>query len=93
MKVSTISPFVYEWFSHTDSAKILHVFRQSCNFINTDEELISLVTSDVGPGPFSAVLIHDDPMEGRGDFSSGGVMCSEDGRQSLLFTAVFTDPV
>ena len=69
LKVSTISPFAHEWFSHTDKAQVLQVFKQSCNFVNVHKELLSLVLPEVGPGPFSAVVLHDDALKGRGGFS------------------------
>jgi len=68
LSISTISPFVHEWFLHTDRAKVLQVFKHSSNLINSDKELLSLVMPHVGPGPFSAVLL-DDVEEGWRDFS------------------------
>lgn len=36
----------------------MHVFDRSCNLISTDGNLISLVASDIGDGPFNLVLPH-----------------------------------
>jgi len=69
LKVRTISPFAQEWFSHTDKAQILQVFKKSCNFVNVQKELLSLVMTEVGPGPFSVVVLHDDTLKRGGGFS------------------------
>ena len=35
---------------------MLHVFPQACNLVDDRGEVLSLVSSDVGPGPFAAVV-------------------------------------
>jgi hypothetical protein len=50
------TPFVNEWLHNTSKARIHSVYRHSCNLVNEDGSLISLVLPLVGPGPFAIVL-------------------------------------
>jgi hypothetical protein len=56
--VSTTN-FVYEWLASSASAKILHVFDHACNLCNERREIVSIVTQEIGPGPFSLVVESD----------------------------------
>jgi len=68
-KASTVSPYGREWLSRSDKATVLHVFKKSCNLVNSNGQLVSLVTSELGPGPFSVVLFQDEALKGRGGVS------------------------
>lgn len=40
----------------SDSARILHIFHQACNLINEHNEILSIVTPEIGEGPFNLVM-------------------------------------
>lgn len=44
-------------------ARILHLFAGVCNLVNDQSEVISLVSPEIGPGPFAVIL--------DGDFTAG----------------------
>jgi hypothetical protein len=54
-----ISHPAQRWIEDRLPAKVLHVFPQSCNLINDDREVLSLVTEEIGPAPFAIVI---DPL-------------------------------
>lgn len=54
-----ITPFVRKWLERSSHPRIHSLFRQSCNLINEDDGLISLVLPLVGPGPFAMVVDGD----------------------------------
>lgn len=41
---------------------ILHVFDQACNLINHEGDILSLVTAEIGPGPFAIVVPLSQPF-------------------------------
>jgi hypothetical protein len=45
-----------QWMSRRPRAHVLHVFERACNLIGENGEVISLVTHEIGPGPFAVVL-------------------------------------
>jgi hypothetical protein len=56
--VSTTGP-VSEWLANSTSARMLHVFDHACNLINERREVVSMVTREIGPGPFNLVVEGD----------------------------------
>src|SRR5262245_43276533 len=57
------APAVSAWLENSRQPRILHVFDQVCNLINERREILSIVTSQIGNGPFHLVV------EGDGLFS------------------------
>jgi hypothetical protein len=53
--VSTTN-LVHEWLSSSTSAKILNIFNHACNLCNERREIVSIVTQEIGPGPFNIVI-------------------------------------
>jgi len=47
------------WLANTRQARILHVFDHACNLINEHREVLSVVTSYIGNGPFNLVVDDD----------------------------------
>jgi hypothetical protein len=47
------------WIENPAIAEVLHVFPNACNLINNDGEILSIVTHEIGVGPFSVVLRSD----------------------------------
>src|SRR5258706_6274 len=56
MNVLFLTPTVNNWLANSSRPRILHVFEQVCNLINERGEVISIVTSQVGNGPFNLVI-------------------------------------
>jgi hypothetical protein len=59
MNAKQITPRVQRWLRNSRSAHVLYLFKESCTLVNERSEVISLVSPDIGPGPFSAVLEDD----------------------------------
>ncbi len=45
-----------KWLTVTHHPRILHVFDQACNLINEHREVLSIVTPQIGNGPFNLVI-------------------------------------
>ena len=56
LRVLSTTRYVIDWMNSTDQARILHVFEPACNLINSKGEVISLVSPQIGNGPFNAVI-------------------------------------
>jgi len=48
-----------DWLADSRHPRILHVFDHACNLINERREILSVVTSQIGNGPFNLVVEHD----------------------------------
>jgi hypothetical protein len=44
------------WLQNTSHARVLHIFDEVCNLISDEDQLLSVVSDQVGDGPFSLVL-------------------------------------
>jgi hypothetical protein len=56
LEVTTITPRAKILLEHGQKARILNVFESSINLVNSHSGVLSLVSSSIGPGPFSAVV-------------------------------------
>ncbi len=56
MSGNLITPRVQEWLRNGRPARILHIFNEVCNLVNDRGEVISLVSPQIGPGPFTLVV-------------------------------------
>lgn len=52
----TLAPDVNNWLADSDHPRILHVFDHTCNLINERREVLSIVTPQIGNGPFNLVV-------------------------------------
>jgi len=52
----SLAPDVNNWVENSHSPRILHVFDQACNLINERREVLSIVTPQIGNGPFNLVV-------------------------------------
>ena len=52
----SLAPDVNDWLTNSHHSRILHVFDHACNLINEDREVLSIVTSQIGNGPFNLVI-------------------------------------
>jgi len=50
---------VNNWLAYTRQPRILHVFGHACNLINERREVLSIVTPQIGNGPFNLVVEDD----------------------------------
>lgn len=55
----SLTPAVNEWLINTRYLHILHIFDRACNLINEQGEVLSVVTPQIGNGPFNLVLEKD----------------------------------
>ena len=56
LKGLIITKRAQEWLQKSHSMRILHLFDNSCNLVNAQDEVLSLVTAVIGSGPFSIVV-------------------------------------
>ncbi|MEK6753726.1 MAG: DUF2877 domain-containing protein [Chloroflexota bacterium] len=53
----SLTPAVNNWLANSRHPRILHVFDHACNLINERREVLSIVTQQIGNGPFNLVLL------------------------------------
>jgi hypothetical protein len=56
IRALSLAPVVCEWLAASRLPHILHVFDQACNLINERREVLSIVTQEIGNGPFNLVV-------------------------------------
>ena len=56
MNAISLSPDVNDWLTNSRHPRILHVFDRACNLINERREVLSIVTPQIGNGPFNLVV-------------------------------------
>ena len=47
---------VTDWLANSRHPRILHIFDQACNLVNEHREVLSVVTPQIGNGPFNLVI-------------------------------------
>jgi hypothetical protein len=52
----TLTTDVNDWLLNSRDPRILHVFDHACNLINERREVLSIVTPEIGNGPFNLVV-------------------------------------
>ena len=52
----SLAPDAINWLAKTRQPRVLHVFDSACNLINERREVLSIVTPQIGNGPFNLVL-------------------------------------
>ncbi len=55
----SLAPGARDWLANSRYPRILHVFDGACNLINERRELLSIVTAQIGNGPFNLVVEDD----------------------------------
>ena len=55
----SLAPDVNDWLANSRHPRILHVFDHACNLINERREVLSIVTPQIGNGPFNLVIEDD----------------------------------
>ena len=55
----SLAPAVNDWLANSRHPHILHIFDRVCNLINERREVLSIVTPQIGNGPFN-VVVEDD---------------------------------
>jgi len=56
LKSISLTVNVKEWLENSQQPKILHIFDDVCNLINEEKEVLSIVNSEIGNGPFNLVV-------------------------------------
>ena len=59
IKALSLTCNVKDWLANSDHPRILHLFDNVCNLINEHSEILSIVTPQIGNGPFNLVLEKD----------------------------------
>jgi len=54
-----LTTHVNDWLVNSRHPRILHVFDEACNLINEHREVLSIVTQQIGNGPFNLVIGDD----------------------------------
>lgn len=52
----SLAPNAKDWLTNSCYPRILHVFDHACNLINEHREVLSVVTPQIGNGPFNLVI-------------------------------------
>jgi len=55
----SLTPEVNKWLANSDQPRILHVFYRACNLINERKDILSIVSPQIGNGPFNLVIEED----------------------------------
>ncbi len=55
----SLTSAVNHWLTNTRQPRLLHIFDRACNLINERKEILSVVTPDIGNGPFNLVVKAD----------------------------------
>ncbi len=55
----SLAPDAKDWLINSRHPRILHVFDHVCNLINEGREVLSVVTPQIGNGPFNLVVEGD----------------------------------
>ena len=55
----SLTSSVNDWLANSHHPGILHVFDHACNLINEGREVLSIVTPQIGNGPFNLVIQND----------------------------------
>jgi hypothetical protein len=59
INANSIAPSARKWLTYSRYPRILHVFDLACNLINEHREVLSIVTQQIGNGPFNLVIEND----------------------------------
>lgn len=59
INVRSFTPAVKDWLANSRHPRILYVFDQACNLINERRDVLSIVTPQIGNGPFNLVIEGD----------------------------------
>lgn len=54
--ILSLTSSVSNWLANSRNPRILHVFDRACNLINERREVLSIVTPQIGNGPFNLVI-------------------------------------
>jgi len=52
----SLAPDAHDWLVNSYHPRILHIFDHACNLINERREVLSIVTPQIGNGPFNLVI-------------------------------------
>ncbi len=56
IKGISLAPDVQTWLQTTRQPRILHIFENSCNLMNENKAILSVVNPSIGNGPFNLVI-------------------------------------
>lgn len=56
MNALSLTSNVNAWLANTRQPHVLHVFKHACNLINEHKDVLSVVSQEIGDGPFNLVV-------------------------------------
>ncbi|HJQ14743.1 MAG TPA: DUF2877 domain-containing protein [Anaerolineales bacterium] len=56
LNATSVTSHVRDWLASSQHPRILHIFDNACNLINERREVLSIVTPQIGNGPFNLVI-------------------------------------
>lgn len=56
IRVISYAPEISQWLANTRQLQVLHIFDRACNLVNEKREVLSIVTTGIGDGPFNLVV-------------------------------------
>ena len=57
-----MTPAARAWLTNARKARVFHIFDRACNLINEHREFFSIVSSQIGNGPFNLVIEEELPF-------------------------------
>ena len=54
-----LTPYINPWMINAGQSRVLHIFDRACNLINEHGDVLSIVTTQIGNGPFNLVVEDD----------------------------------
>ncbi|MCL4266294.1 MAG: DUF2877 domain-containing protein [Anaerolineae bacterium] len=84
LQAKQAAPAAWEWLAGTRQAHILHLFDHACNLVNERGDVLSLVSEQIGAGPFHVVV---------NEFVVGDSSPSDGDKSPTTNVVVFSDGV
>ena len=56
IKALSLTQAINDWLASTSQPRVLHIFDDACNLINERKEVLSIVSPQIGNGPFNLVV-------------------------------------
>lgn len=59
IRAISLTSQAYQWLEDSCEPRVLHIFDRACNLVNERREILSIVTPQIGNGPFNLVIEDD----------------------------------
>lgn len=78
IKPTSLTSAVNDWMANSHHPRVLHIFDRACNLINENGEILSIVTPEIGNGPFNLVVKTDILFTGHLSIESAVSVSADD---------------